>query len=90
MMEIRVPVADAVRADRLVGQLAGLFDQECVSFDGVRHEVAVRSEWESRDVGQVIDAIGSWLTSNGGGSAMLSVGDRQYSLNGSACLAVAS
>ena len=57
MVEIRVAVADAAGAHGLLRRLAALFDRSSVSFDGLRNEVRVHSEWESRSVVQVIAAV---------------------------------
>ena len=84
MVEIRVAVADADGALGLVGRLAALFDRSSVSFDLMRHEVRVQSEWESRSVVQVISAVESWLATDGIDSAKLSVGDRSYTMVGPA------
>jgi hypothetical protein len=80
MVEIRVAVADAVGVDGLVRRLAGRFDRTAVSFDGRRNEVRVRSEWESRSVVLVLDAVETWLAEDGVGSARLSIGERSYTL----------
>ena len=61
-------------------RLGGLFDRSSVSFDGARREVRVRSEWESRSVVEVIDAVQSWLAADRIGPATLSVGDRSYTM----------
>ena len=82
MVEIRVAVPDAAEAYGLLQRLAALFDRSSVSFDGTRREVRVRSEWESRSVVKVIDAVQSWLAADGVASAELSVGDRSYTLAG--------
>jgi hypothetical protein len=74
----------------LLQRLAGLFDRSSLSFDGTRNEVRVRSEWESRSIVQVIDAVQSWLAADGVDSAKLSVGDRAYTLVGPAGLAAPS
>jgi hypothetical protein len=50
MVEIRVAVADAAVAHGLLRRLAALFDRSSVSFDGMRNEVRIHSEWESRSV----------------------------------------
>jgi len=81
MVEIRVSVPDAAGAHGLLARLAALFDRSAVSFDG-RNEVLVRSEWESRSVVAVIDAVQSWLATDGVDSAELSVGDRSYTMAG--------
>jgi hypothetical protein len=84
MVEIRIAVADAPCAHGLLRRLATLFDRSSVSFDGMRNEVRVRSERESRSVVQVIAAVESWLAADGIGSAKLSVGDRSYTMLGPA------
>lgn len=84
MVEIRVAVADAAFAQRLLRRLTGLFDRSCISFDGARNEVRVRSESETLAVVQVIDTVASWLALDGAGSALLSVGDRSYTMVGPA------
>jgi hypothetical protein len=86
MVEIRVAVADAAGAQGLVQRLARLFDRSAVSFDGIRKEVRVHAEWESRAVVRVVDAVESWLTEDGIGSAKLSIGDRSYTVVGSGAL----
>lgn len=90
MVEIRVAVADATRVHALMSRLGRLFDQSSVSFDGARGEVHVRSEWESRSVVEVIDAVQSWLQADGLGSARLSIGDRSYTMVGPVDLPVTS
>lgn len=82
MVEIRVAVPDATRAHGLMRRLGRLFDRSSVSFDTRRSEVQIRSEWESRSVVEVIDAVQSWLAADGIGSARLSVGDRSYTMAG--------
>jgi hypothetical protein len=82
MVEICVAVTDAAGAHGLLRRLAALFDRSSVSFDGTRNEVRVRSEWESRSVVEVIDAVQSWLAADGVASAELSVGDRSYTMVG--------
>jgi hypothetical protein len=84
VLEIRVAVADATRAHGLMHRLAALFDRPSVSFDGARSEVRVRSEWGSRSVVQVIGTVESWLAADGVDSATLSIGDRSYTMTGSA------
>ena len=79
-MEIRVALADATGAHGLLRRLAALFGRSSVSFDGRCNEVRVRSEWESRSVVQVIDAVQSWLAADGVDSAKLSVGERSYTM----------
>lgn len=82
MVEIRVVVPDAAEADGLLARLAALFDRSAVFFDGTRNEVRVCSEWESRSVVAVIDAVQSWLAADGVDSAKLSIGDRSYTMAG--------
>jgi len=82
MVEIRVAVTDVARAHGLMRRLGGLFDRSSLSFDATRSEVQVRSEWESRSVVEVIEAVQSWLAADGIGSATLSVGDRSYTMAG--------
>jgi len=82
MVEIRVAVPDAAQADALLARLAALFGRSAVFFDGTRNEIRVRSEWESRSVVAVIDAVQSWLAADRVDSAKLSIGDRSYTLAG--------
>jgi hypothetical protein len=82
MVEIRVAVTDAAEARGLLRRLAALFDRSTVSFDATQNEVRVRSEWESRSVVAVIDAVQSWLADGGVDSAELSLGDRSYTMVG--------
>jgi len=82
MVEIHVAVADAAEADGLLARLAALFERSAVSFDRARNEVRVCSEWESRSVVAVIDAVQSWLAADGVGSAKLSIGERSYTMSG--------
>jgi hypothetical protein len=90
MVEIRVALTDPTLARGLLQRLERLFDRSSVWFDGMHNEVRVRSEWESRSVVQVIDAVQSWLEADGADSAKLSVGDRSYTMVGPASLGVAS
>jgi hypothetical protein len=80
MVEIRVAVADAAHLHGLMRRLGRLFDRSSLSFDAARREVRVRSEWESRSVVEVIDAVQSWLAADGLDSATLSLGDRSYTM----------
>jgi len=82
MVEIRVALSEAAEAQGLLQRLGALFERTSVSFDKTRNEVRVRSEWESRSVVEVIDAVQSWLATDGVGSAELSVGDRSYTMLG--------
>jgi hypothetical protein len=90
MVEIRVAVTDATRIHGLMRRLGRLFDRSSLLYDGARREVRVRSDWESRSVVEVIDAVQSWLEADGFGSARLSVGHRSYTLVGPVVLPVAS
>ena len=80
MVEIRVAVPDVAEADALLARLAALFGRSSVFFDGARNKIRVRSEWESRSVVGVIEAVQSWLAAVGVDSAKLSMGDRSYTL----------
>ena len=82
MVEIRVAVTDATRIHGLMSRLGRLFDRSSVSFDTRRSEVRVRSEWESRAVIHVIDAVESWLAADDVVSAKLTIGDRSVTLFG--------
>jgi hypothetical protein len=84
MVDIRVAVTDPTRAHGLLRRLAVLFGRSSVWLDGTRNEVRVRSEWESRSVVEVIDAVQSWLVADGVDSTELSVGDRSYLIVGPA------
>ena len=90
MVEIRVAVADVTRVHGLMRRLGRLFDRSAVAYDGARREVRVRSEWESRSVVEVIDAVQSWLEADGLGSVELSVGDRSYTMVGPVAFPVPS
>jgi hypothetical protein len=83
MVEIRVAVADATEVPGLMRRLAGLFDRSSLSFDRTRKEVRVTSEWESRSVVHVVDAVAAWLAENDGNSATLSIGNRSHTMAGS-------
>jgi hypothetical protein len=82
MVEIRVAFDGAAGAPGLMRRLVALFDRPSVSFDSALNEVHVRSEWESRGVEQVLNAVESWLTEDGPDSARLSVGERSYTMVG--------
>ena len=82
MVEIRVAVADLAVADGLVQRLAGLFTESSVSVDDTLNEVRVRSKWDSRAVVEVIGTVESWLAASHVGSAVLSIGDRTYTMHG--------
>jgi hypothetical protein len=89
MVEICVGVADPSHALGLMQGLARVFERSSVSFDRTSSEVRVCSEWESRAVIHVIDAVESWLATDGLESAKLSIGDRSYTLVGPTCPAAA-
>jgi hypothetical protein len=82
VVEISVALADATGVHGLMRRLAGVFDRSSVSLDGARREVRVRSEWESRSVLLVLDAVEAWLAEDGVGSAKLSIGERSYTMVG--------
>jgi hypothetical protein len=83
MVEIRVAVDDATGVPGLMRRLAGVFDRSSLSFDRSRKEVHVNSDWESRGVAHVVEAVEAWLAEDGGDSATLSVGERSYTMAGS-------
>jgi hypothetical protein len=87
MVDISVAVADASGVHGLVRRLAGVFDRSSVSFDGASKEVRVHSEWESRSVLLVLDAVEAWLAEDGAPSAKLSVGDNSYTMVGPSAIA---
>jgi hypothetical protein len=82
MVEIRVEVPDTQGVQGLVRRLADVFDRSSVSFDEARRQVRVQSEWESRAVIGVVNAVESWLAEAEVGSAKLSIGDRSYTMAG--------
>ena len=87
LVDIRVAVEDVMRVPALVGRLARIFGRSSISFDRSRNEVCVESEWESRAVMGVFDAVEAWLTEDGAESATLSIGGSSYMLTTSARLA---
>jgi hypothetical protein len=82
MVEIRVGVDDVASIHALMRRLAALFGRSAISFDGSCNEVRVESEWESRGVVRVIDAVEAWIDLDGGEGATLSIGRRTYMLAG--------
>ena len=84
MVEIRVAVVDATCVPGLMRRLAGLFGRSALSFDRSRKEIRVKSEWESRGVVHVVDAVEAWLEEDGADSATLSLGERSYTMARSA------
>ena len=87
MVDIRVAVEDVTRVPALVGRLARIFDRSAISFNRSRREVCVESDWESRAVMGVLDAVEAWVSEAGAESATLSIGGRSYTLMTSARLA---
>ena len=86
MVEIHVAVPSATRVHGLMHRLSELFDRSSVSFDRMRNEIEVRSEWESRGLVQVLGAVESWLAEDGPDSVKLSVGGRSYTMVAPAAL----
>lgn len=85
MVEIHIALADPMHVQGLLGSLAGLFGGASLAYDERRNEICVSSEWESRDVNQVIVAFESWLADDGAGSsAKLWIGDASYDMAASA------
>jgi hypothetical protein len=87
MVEIRVAVDDDTSVHGLMRRLAALFGRSAISFDRSCNEVRVESEWESRGVVGVIDAVEAWIDEGGGEGAMLSIGKHSYMLAGPHLLA---
>ena len=82
MVELRIAVDDAIHAHGLMRRLVALFGRSSISFDRSRNEVRVESEWESRGVVHVIDAVEAWIDEDGGKGAMLSIGAHSYTVAG--------
>jgi len=82
MVEIRVAVDEGAGVHGLMRRLAALFGRAAVSFDGSRNEVRVESEWESRAIVGVIDAVEAWVDEQGGTGATLSIGENSYLVAG--------
>jgi hypothetical protein len=82
MVEIRVAVPDAGTAHGLLRRLASVFGRSAIAFDGTHNEVSVKSEWESRSVVGVIEAVQDWLVSDHIESVRLSIGESSYTLYG--------
>jgi signal transduction histidine kinase len=87
MVEIAVTVADGLHVHGLVRRLRGLFDSSTVIYDAANEQVRVSSEWESRTLIAVVDAVQGWMDESGAASALLAVGDRSYTLVGSGLVA---
>jgi hypothetical protein len=82
MVEIRVAVDDDTSVHGLMRRLAALFGRSAISFDRSCNEVRVESEWESRGVVGVIDAVEAWINEDGGDGARLWIGEHSYMLAG--------
>ncbi len=82
MVDLRIDVSGAPGVHGLMRRLVDVFERSAVSFDGLRAEVRVRSEWESRAVVHVIDAVEAWLDETGIQSAKLWLGDRSFTVVG--------
>jgi hypothetical protein len=82
MVEICVAIGEPGEAHGLMLRLVKLFDRSAISFDGTRNQVRVRSEWESRSVVEVIDAVQSWLAADEIESAEVSIGGRTCTIAG--------
>jgi hypothetical protein len=82
MVEIRVAVDDDTNLHGLMRRLAALFGQSAISFERSCNEVRIVSEWESRGVVGVIDAVEAWIDEDGGKGARLSIGEHAYILAG--------
>jgi hypothetical protein len=80
MVEIRVAVDDDMRVHGLMRRLAALFDRSAISFDHSCNEVRVESEWESRALVGVIEAVEAWIDEVGAKGAKLSIGEHSYYL----------
>ena len=78
MVDIRVRVEDTTRVPELMRRLSEIFDRSSVSFDGTTKEVRIASEWESRTVVGVIEAVQEWVAADDEASATLSIGDCIY------------
>ena len=76
MVELRIGVDDATRADGLMRRLSALYGRSAISFDRSRNEVRIQSEWESRAVVHVFAALQAWIDEDGGKGARLSIGNR--------------
>jgi len=83
MVDIRVRVADTTLVPELMQRLGKIFTRLSLSFDGATKEVRIVSEWESRTVVSVIEAVQTWVAENDA-SATLSIGDRSYTAGTSA------
>jgi hypothetical protein len=82
MVEIRITVTDPALVHALMLRLRRLFAPPDVTYDAASKQVRVCSEWESRAVVEVVDAVQRWVDEGDTGSAELAVGDRHYTLVG--------
>jgi hypothetical protein len=80
MVEIRVIVDDDVSVHGLMRRLGAVFTPTAISFDRSCNEVRVDSEWESRAVVTVIEAVQAWIDEMGCRGARLSIGEHSYYL----------
>ena len=80
MVEIRVTVDDDMSVHGLMRRLAALFGRSAISFDHSCSEVRVESEWESRALVGVIEAVEAWIDEVGVKGARLSIGEHSYYL----------
>lgn len=78
MVDIRVRVGDTTRVPELMRRLSKIFGESSVSFNDGTSEVWIASEWESRRVVNVIEAVQDWVAEDDETSATLSIGDRSY------------
>jgi hypothetical protein len=83
MVDIRVRVEDTARVPELMQRLAKIFNRSSLSFDGATKEIRIESDWESRSIVIVIEAVQSWVAENDE-TAMLSIGDRSEIVGASA------
>jgi hypothetical protein len=91
MVDIRVRVDDTTRVPGLMRRLSEIFDRSCLSFDRTSKEVRIASEWESRTIVGVIEAVQEWLAEHDAESVTLSIGERSYTYaNGTTTPAVLS
>jgi hypothetical protein len=82
MLEVRVAVDDDANLHGLVRRLAALFGQSAISFERSCSEVRIVSEWESRGVVAVIDAVEASIDEDAGKAARLSIGEHSHMLAG--------
>ena len=73
-------VEDAGAVHGLMRRFVDVFGRAAVSFDAVRNEVHVKSDWGSRAVDQIVAVVESWLAEVGAGSATLAIGDVAFTV----------